>query len=676
MQFLYPTFLFALAALAIPIIIHLFHFRRFKKVYFTNVRFLKEVKEETSARSKIRNLLVLIARLLALTFLILAFAQPFIPQTTEVQQGRKNVSLYIDNSFSMSALSRDVPLYETAKQRAREIIQAYSEQDRFQIITNDFSGRQQRLVSKEDALALVDEIENSPDVRQISKVVDRQQRALEREEASTQVAYLISDFQKTTTDLSQLTDTTLNINLVPLAAISERNVSIDSVWFEAPVQMLNQNNPLVVKLRNLSDEPMENIRLSIRYDGQTKPVGTLTIPPFSTITDTVNISIFQTGWNQATLNITDYPIQFDDKYNFSFFVAESIKVLTINQELPNRFMAAAFGGIPYFEVDDRQVQNLDYSQFGNYQMIVLSDVQTISSGLASELRSFAENGGNVLVFPPKTADLTTYRSFLGSIPANQLGNFEDKERQVVQINTSEFVFKDVFQNSSANLKLPISQGNFTSPRTGANEEPLLIYRDGSSYMSKYKLGDGNLYICLSPLDETINDLVKNGEIFIPMLYKMAISASRTQQIAYTIGSDEVIEQRHDNTGQDLVYKIKNEESGEFIPEQVTIGSNIFFTIGEQIKQAGFYNWFLNVTEPLGTIAFNYDRKESELSYFTKDELGSITNPKIDVIDINDSAVLTTLIEERSQGIVLWRLCLILALVFLAVEILLLRFWKV
>jgi len=58
MQFLFPGFLAALITLAIPIIIHLFYFRRFKKVYFTNVRFLKEVREESSARRKLRNLLV------------------------------------------------------------------------------------------------------------------------------------------------------------------------------------------------------------------------------------------------------------------------------------------------------------------------------------------------------------------------------------------------------------------------------------------------------------------------------------------------------------------------------------------------------------------------------------------------------------------------------------------
>jgi len=95
MQFLHPTFLYALLALAIPIIIHLFYFRRFKKVYFTNVKFLKEVKEETSARRKIRNLLVLLSRLLALAFLVFAFAQPFIPQDVEVKKGLKSVSVFM-----------------------------------------------------------------------------------------------------------------------------------------------------------------------------------------------------------------------------------------------------------------------------------------------------------------------------------------------------------------------------------------------------------------------------------------------------------------------------------------------------------------------------------------------------------------------------------------------------
>ncbi|MCB0678281.1 MAG: BatA and WFA domain-containing protein, partial [Saprospiraceae bacterium] len=312
MQFLFPVFLAALAAIAIPIIIHLFYFRRFKKVYFTNVRFLREVKEETSARSRLRNLLVLLMRCLAIALLVLAFAQPFIPQDAEVRTGKKAVGVFIDNSFSMSAASEDVPLLELAKRRAREIVGAYPADDRFQILTNDFEGRHQRLVSKEDALSLIDEVEVGPAVRDLSQVLARQRQALQSPDAEYSVSYLISDFQRNITDLQEYVDTTMEINLVPLQSVQEKNISIDSAWFESPVQMLNQTNRLMVRVFNHTDEEVDNIRLSIRYEGQEKPVGTLTIPPKAGVTDTVNLSIRNAGWHEAELKITDYPVQFDD----------------------------------------------------------------------------------------------------------------------------------------------------------------------------------------------------------------------------------------------------------------------------------------------------------------------------------------------------------------------------
>ena len=100
MSFTYPAFLFALSAIAIPIIIHLFNFRKFKTVYFSNTRFLKEVKQETQAKSKLKHLLVLAARILAIIFIVLAFAQPFIPvENKQISIGDKSISLFIDNSF-------------------------------------------------------------------------------------------------------------------------------------------------------------------------------------------------------------------------------------------------------------------------------------------------------------------------------------------------------------------------------------------------------------------------------------------------------------------------------------------------------------------------------------------------------------------------------------------------
>lgn len=676
MQFTYPAFLFALAALAIPIIIHLFYFRRFKKVYFTNVRFLKEVKEETSARRKLRNLLVLLMRCLALAFLVFAFAQPFIPKDVEVKTGEKAVSVFVDNSFSMSSLSQDVPLLQQAKRRAGEIVNAHSVEDRFQILTNDFEGRHQRLVGKEDALSLIDEIQISPAVKNLSKVLTRQNQALSSGNAENKIRYVISDYQKNVTDLENYLDTTVQTNLVPLQSVQEKNIAIDSAWFEAPVQMVNQTNLLRVKIRNLSSEPVENIRLSIQYEGQTKPVGTLSIPAESSVTDTVPITILRTGWHEAKLEITDYPVQFDDKYYFSFDVAEAINVLIVNELSPNNYLTAAFEGIPYFKVTNQNSNNLDYSKFPNYQMIVANELVAISSGLAFELKNFAENGGNLLVFPAQNANIGSYKSFLSSFPANELINFESQERFVGDINTEQFVFNDVFENRSTNLKLPVTQGNFKiSNFATRGEERLLIYRDGSSFLSKYGVGQGNLYVCAAPLNTTFSNLVRNGEIFIPMLYKMAISSAKDTRIAYTIGQDESLIADNFSQGNETVYKLKG-TSEEFIPEQRTVGSKVYLGVNNMIKEAGYYKLFLSEEETLAEYAFNYDRKESELDYFNEDDLNGIVQNRMSVISLENKASFGAEIEERSQGVVLWRWCLILALLFLLFEVLILRFWKV
>ncbi len=676
MEFMYPTFLYALLALAVPIIIHLFYFRRFKKVYFTNVRFLKEVKEETSARRKIRNLLVLLSRLLALAFLVFAFAQPFIPQDVEVKKGEKAVSLFVDNSFSMSSLSKDVPLLEKAKQRAREIVTAYNVEDRFQILTNDFEGRHQRLVSKEDAMALIDEIKISPSVKELSKVMVRQKQALNTGKIDNQMAYIISDFQQNICDFETVKDSTIEVNLVPLQSVQEKNISLDSSWFDAPVQMINQTNTLVIKLKNHSDENADNIRLTLKHEGQVKPVGTLSIPARSSITDTVNMTVLRTGWHEAELNITDYPVQFDDSYFFTFNVAEQIKILVINDGTSNKYLDASFANIPYFDITNKQSKNLNYSELPNYQLIVTNGLGSISSGLAFELKQYTENGGNLLVFPSANANIDSYKSFLASMDANQLLSFEKKERTVSQINTEEFVFNDVFENKTSNLKLPVTQGNFKLSTFGSRgEETLLSYRDGGTYMGKYRLNQGNLYLCAAPLSEEQNNLVRSGEIFIPMLYKMAISTSKDQRIAQIIGKDEVLEAASNIAGSESVYKLKG-KAEEFIPEQKVIGSKVVLGVNNQIAEAGYYDLFLNKENILHKYAFNYDRKESVLEYFNEDDLKARAGKNVNVIDHNANADFSELIGERSQGVVLWRWCLILALIFLAIEVLLLRFWKV
>lgn len=674
MQFLFPTFLFALAALTIPIIIHLFYFRRFKTVYFTNVRFLREVKEESSSRRKLRNLLVLLMRCLAVAFLVFAFAQPFIPRNTEgVKKGEQAASIFIDNSFSMNALSKDVSLLEKAKMKAREIVQAYSNSDKFQILTNDFEGRHQRLVSKEEALNFIDEVKMTPSVQELSKVLTRQTQALNTNKLANKTSFILSDFQKNITDLNNFKDSTIEVNLLPLAAVQEKNIAIDSAWFEAPIQMTGQANPLVVRITNYTNENVENVKLSVKLDGQEKPIGLLNLKANSSKEDTVNITVLRTGWHEAELAITDYPVQFDDHYFFTFNVPSTINVLTINDAGENRFLNSALQSVRNFRVTNQPSGGVQYSQFPTYQMIVLTGLYQISSGLAAELSQYIKNGGNVLVFPTGSIDMATYSNFFNNLQSNNLNSFENTPREVSNLNLEEFIFKDVFSNKNTNLKFPSSTGNYRL--TNRNGENIMTYRDGSSFMTKNKIAQGHLYLCAAPLDDKFSTLSRSGEVFVPMLYKMAISSAKEWKIGYTIGKDDYIEADSKGIAGETSYKMRGAKE-EFIPEQRIVAAKAILGVKEGIKDAGFYSLFTRPDSALYKFGFNFDRRESVLDYFDNKALKDFTNKNIQIFDETAEANFTAIVGEKNQGVSLWRWCVILALLFLAGETLILRFWKV
>ena len=271
MSWLYPLFFAALASIAIPIIIHLFNFRRFKRVYFTNVALLQEVQQETRSQRNLKHILVLMARIFAITFLVLAFVQPYIPAATGgSQQGVTAVSVYIDNSFSMSSVGKEGELLQAAKNKARDIASAYSSTDLYQLLTADFEGKHQRLVNREDFLRMVDEVQVSPVSRRLSDIISRQKEALNKDPYAQRIAYILSDYQQNMVDVSAINaDTTIVTELVKLEANPKANLSIDSVWLITPYVQVNKPAQLMVRVKNYGDE-QENIPLTLKINNVQK----------------------------------------------------------------------------------------------------------------------------------------------------------------------------------------------------------------------------------------------------------------------------------------------------------------------------------------------------------------------------------------------------------------------
>ena len=673
MQFLFPSFLWALLALAIPIIIHLFHFRRFKKVYFTNVKFLKEVKEETSNRNKIKNLLILLSRLLALAFLVFAFAQPILFEGDQVKAGRKAVSVFVDNSFSMNSTQNNAALLVIAKERARQIVQAYGESDEYQILTNDLNGRELNFFDKSTALTHIDEITASPKVSELPLIRNVQKRTLDQKN-SRKVAYMISDFQESISNFESPVDSTIEYNLLQLKPIIEKNISIDDCQFEAIVPVLNESNKMLIKLTNHSDKAAENVQLSLLYQGESRPLGTVNIPPKTSIIDTASITVLRTGWHNAEVRIDDYPVTFDDKYHISFHLKQKINILSIYDSRPNNFLTSAYKSLGYFNLTSNQKDRVKYDALPTYDLIILQDLNTVSSGLIAVLSDFVKDGGNLLVFPGSNIDEDVYRDLLGRLQANIFGEWQNLVREVGKINENAFLFSNVFRKINRNIKLPTTTANYRVPISQSKAvERILDYRDGSSYMARYSLGQGSTYVISAPLEINYNDLTSNAEIFIPLLYRAAISAGNKSSIAYTIGIDNVIKTENLDITEQSKYLVTG--ATEFIPGLIRQKNEYLIDVTDQISEAGVYTLTKN-TSPLSSMAFNYDRRESNLSLANLDEIKSEIGSNVNIIGESIQAGLTEYINQKDNGFRLWKYCIMLALLFLALETILLRFWKV
>lgn len=677
MEFLYPGFLWALLAVLIPVIIHLFYFRRFRKVYFSNIRFLKEIKEETTNTNKLKNLLILLSRILAIIFLVMAFAQPYLPEGENVSKGATGVSIYIDNSFSMQSMSEDVSLIEKAKKTARDIVEGYSENSNFQILTNELFGEDQRWLDKKNALEKISTIALNPKIQSIKNIMNRQNQAFSLNGAENKHVYWISDFQRSVFDIStEAADSSVEYNLVILQAVREKNISIDSCYWEKPLTLNNYVNKLFIKMTNNSEENAENIPLSLEYNKETLPLGKFNIRASSTVVDTIDIRIKSKGWNEAKISLKDYPVIFDDEYYFTFNVPEKIKVLNINESKGiNRYLSSAFGSDQYFEFSYSDINKVDYSSLDKNQLVILEDIESISTGLSGSLLNAMKNGLNVLMFPGKNANITSINSFLSAAKSNILSEYQEITIEANKLNQSEFVLQDVFDRISGNIPPVTVKGKFKmSNLQTRNKYDIIKFRNGESLISRYEVGNGQLFLSSSPFAAEINDLAQNPDLFVPMLFKMSISNAGAEKLSLTIGLDKIIELPKIELKKDSYLKIVGKDQ-EFIPKQVPTSTNFLLDEGGNIHKAGIYS-VIQGDSILRKIAYNYNRQESKLEYADIDQISEKLNNNVKIFDNkNKNYNFTKMINAKQRGVELWKWAIILALLFLAIEILLLRFWK-
>jgi len=677
LTFAYPAFLWALAALAIPVIIHLFSFRRYKTVYFPNVAFLQEVKQQTDSRTRLKHWLVLLSRLLLLAFLVLAFAQPsFRKNNVEVKTGKNAVSIFVDNSFSMQQTDAEQTLLERARKKAYEVLDAYNAEDEFQILTNDFIGRQMRTGNKEQAKTLIDEIKIGPAHRQLSDVMKRQSETLGNIGLKNRDAFVISDFQKTAADFESLRpDTLVHYHLVALQGNTPQNLTLDTCWLAAPVQVTGRPAQLVYRVTNYGEESIDDGRVTLLLNDQVKALSDFQVAGNSTVTDTINFTPSQTGWLRGKLQLQDQPVTFDDNYFFTFEVTDKVNVLAVNGKATNPFLDALFRQEQYFGYDNTGMGQVDYSGINKYRLVVVNEPADISSGFADVLVTYMQQGGNVLFVPPTNATPQGYDALLTKAGGDPLGAWTNVPWKMERPNLQQDVWKDVFEKLPENLQLPNGQGLYalrSSSRSSGEE--LMRTQNGDALMGLYRVGGGMLFVSAVPFDRSVSSLPLSP-LFAPLLYRMTVVRQQIPQLSYTLGNDNAIAVTYDAAGGESLLKMKS-DAGEFIPAQRPLGRTVMLQAGQNLPNDGIYQITAPQNpQPLQLAAFNYSRRESDPTALDAATLSNYAKQYKFELYQNQRADLSQAVKEREQGIPLWKYCVVLALLFMLTEVLLLKFWK-
>jgi hypothetical protein len=671
MNFLYPGFLFALTAVAIPVLIHLFNFRKYTKVQFSSIQFLKEVKERDASKEKLKDLLILLSRILAIIFLVFAFSRPYLSSKDAVDPGKALVvRLYIDNSFSMESVNKDGSLLDEAKRRAKEIAGSYGPNTKFQLMTNDFLGKHQRLVSYEELMQLLDEVKISAVYRTLDQVLSRQ--AAQDHPGFNHQDFLISDFQSNFTG-SKALKSAGPVSLVKLNPNVLPNIAIDSVWFLSAVHRPQDTEKLVVRLRNYTAEPARGLPLKLMIANTQKAAHTLEIPAHGVLNDTLSFGGLQLGWQKGTLSIKDYPVTFDDVLNFTFQVDKERKILNIKGNVAEKYISTLFVADPYFKVTEMPESNIRYTSFSDFDLIVLNELKEPSSGLAGQLNTYLQQGGTVVLFPDLNVSPVLYSSFLKSLSLPEVSGLSVSALTVDHINLGHEIFRGVFEQVPKNIDLPKVNRFFSyKEQNRVNKQNIMELPPKQLFFAEYIAGQGKLYLSATSVDIKDSNLPEHP-VFVPLMYKIALSNSRKQPLYYTIGSSDLLEHEKIVLKNNQFLRLFS-ENFEAIPElRQTPGKSLLY-IADQVKKPGFYE--LKKTDSLLAIyAFNDDRRESEMQYASDEGLRKIfPDHQVRVYQASKEK-LNFGSSAKNNSTDLWKLCLVLCAVFLAVEVLLIRFFN-
>ena len=643
MLFKNPNILYALFALLIPIIVHLFQLRRFKKVAFTNVAMLKQLELQTRKSAKLKKWLILLTRLGFFTMLILAFAKPYFPSKNKANDAPQETLVFLDNSFSMQGSGVSGVLLANSKQ---QILETLKEETTLGIMTNDESYEKQKGATLKKTIQNVTYSAKSFDIN--TTLLQANQQLLKHQDAVKNMI-VISDFQNLKEDSITTLNPAINYYFIPKKIEKRQNQSIEKLQ----IKNKDQNSyELEAFVKNQSDE-QQNKTIAVYGNKKLLAKNTLIVPAKSS--KNAHFTIQKQDAINGYVSLEDNGLQFDNRYFFSLKTKAKINVLLIGKNsdyLKHIYTQDEFNTT---QVDYNAV---DYTSFSKQDLIVLNALEQLNAVMFNNLKTFAKQGGTVLIIPNKSLVIdrnTNY--FTGKItPRND-------SLYIQKINYSHPILKNVFIKKIQNFDYPYSTKQYLTNAKNA----ILYYADGSSFISSKMIGKGNCYFVASALDKSSSNF-KNSPLIVPIFYNIATYNSQTTNQDFIIGKTNSFSVET-TLKKDAVLTLHKDEFS-FIPQQQIGTSKVLIKTHEKPKEAGIYT-IKNANKTAAYLAYNYDRAENTASYV---DINKLENNKNVTISPNFATSFKT-IQAANSIKALWKWFLGLAILFIILEMLIIKFLK-
>jgi hypothetical protein len=443
-----------------------------------------------------------------------------------------------------------------------------------------------------------------------------------------------------------------NLHFIIPEAEKTDNIAIDSVYVN---QTLDNFYEIGVKLETYGDD-FKDIPIAL-YNK--KKLVAKTVVNFETKIKTINFTIPKEDFH-GYVTISDNSLEYDNTYFFSLSKPQKNNIICIGEPEKSGFLSKIYT-TEEFNYSNYSLQKLDYNLLDKQDAIVLNELKDIPQALQTTLKSFVEKGGNLVVIPSLECSISNINSFLSNFGGMHFKVQVTSEKMVTKINFSHPLYSSVFEKKIENFQYPSTKTSFEI----SNLAPMILgYSDQTSFLSAVQNGISSVYVFAAPINKT-NSNFQNSPIIVPTFYNMGQNAQKSGIYTTLIGENKpfIIET---TLGKDEIVHVKNQNES-FIPVQQILKSKVKLTFNDNPKEAGNFSIFNN-NQNIENISFNFNRAESNLSNINTDAISDFK--EISHVD----SIFETLQANRADN-QLWKWFVILALLFVAIEVLIQKFVK-